>query len=250
MPAPDHNRVAAQGQTFPSTHWSVVVQAGATDSDTQQAALSELCRAYWYPIYAYVRRLGHDPEDAQDLTQGFFAQLLERNALKSVDRTKGKFRSFLLTALKNYLSDQARKARAARRGGRAVVLSIDALTETAGEDRYRREPGHNLTPDRLFEQSWSLTLLEQVIGLLRDEYASAGKATFFERLQPYLTKDAGQPTYAELAEKLGLTEEAVKKAVQRLRQRSAQLLRRQVAHTVSRPEDIEEEIRALVAIWS
>jgi RNA polymerase sigma-70 factor (ECF subfamily) len=230
---------------FATTHWSVVLAAGQTDSPQAAQALETLCRTYWYPLYAYVRRRGHTPEDAQDLTQEFFTRLLDRKALEHLTREGGKFRSFLRAALNHFLINEWEHRRAAKRDERQVAFSLDAL---APEARYRVEPAEPMTPETCFERQWAATLVEQVLNRLRDEYAAGGKAELFRRLQPCLTGAEPRLPYADLAPGLGLTEDAVKMAVHRLRQRYGQLLRAEIAHTVARPEDVEEEIQHLIAI--
>jgi RNA polymerase sigma-70 factor (ECF subfamily) len=230
---------------FATTHWSVVLAAGQTDSPLAAQALETLCRTYWYPIYAYLRRRGHTPEDAQDLTQEFFTRLLDRKALEHLTREGGKFRSFLLTALNHFLISEWEHRRAAKRDERKVAFSLDAL---APEARYRVEPAEPMTPETRFERQWAATLLDQVMKRLQDEYTAEGKADLFARLRPCLTGAEPRLPYADLAPGLGLTEDAVKMAVHRLRQRYGRLLRAEIAHTVARPEDVEEEIQHLIAI--
>jgi RNA polymerase sigma-70 factor (ECF subfamily) len=206
-------------------------------------AMGELAQLYWFPLYAYLRRRGSPPAQAEDLVQGFFAQLLERDALTAVDRSKGKFRSFLLACLQNYLADQSDKARALKRGGHRPILSLDAL---AAEARYAAEPVDQLTPERVFERRWARTLIDETLARLRDDYAARGQAPLFAALQHLLVGDAGD-TYARLAPRLGLTEAAVKVAAHRLRRRYRELLRDQIAQTVSDPALIAEEIRQLLS---
>jgi len=232
---------------FTATHWSVVLAAGSSSSPDSQAALEKLCQTYWYPLYAYVRRCGRSPQDAQDLTQEFFARLLAKNYLSHADRDRGKFRNFLLTSLKRFLVNEWEKARAQRRGGGQPVLSWDAA---ASETRYCAEPADNSTPEKAFEKRWALTLLEQVLARLRDDFSASGKAEQFERLKILLWGEKGAPAYAEIAAKLGLSEGALKVAVHRLRQRYRELLREEVAHTVASPAEVDEEIRHLITIIS
>jgi RNA polymerase sigma factor (sigma-70 family) len=229
---------------FTSTHWSVVLAAGQGDSTAAQRALEKLCHTYWYPLYAYVRRQGHSPEDAQDLTQGFFANVLERNALGQVDRQKGKFRAFLIAALKHHLSDQRDRERAVKRGGTHTILSLD---EASAEERYRLEPVDETSPDKLFDRRWALTTLEQAVGRLRKEYQDTGKGGLFEQLQGFLSGAFDAPTYGESASRLGMTENTLKSYVHRLRQRNREILREVIADTVACREQIEEELRDLVA---
>lgn len=229
---------------FTTTHWSVVLAAGDQHSPQSTDALERLCRAYWFPLYAYVRRCGYDVPDAQDRTQSFFARLLERNLLAGLKPAGAKFRSFLLTALKNFLAHEWEKARAAKRGGDAVVFSFEELDS---ESRYAQEPADAATPDVLFERRWAETVLDQALERLRQEHLAAGKEPLFNALVNCLTgTERGQP-HAELAQRLGMTEDAIKMAVHRLRKRYASLLRQEVAQTVSSPAEIDEELRALLA---
>ncbi len=243
---------SAEGTTVPTqgspsfgvTRWSVVIAAGQADSASAREALEKLCTAYWHPIYAFVRRQGHSPADAQDLTQEFFARLLQKNFFGAADRSKGKFRSFLLSALKHFLANEWDKARAQKRGGGAVPLSIDAsLAETA----YRVEPVENVTPEKLFERRWALTLLNAVLGRLRSEFEKEGKLGQFEALKGTLAGERRSVPYGEIAARLEMSEGAVKVAVHRLRQRYRVLLRDEIAQTVTGPEEVEAEIRALFA---
>lgn len=235
----------AKAQWFNTTHWSVVLAAHAADVPQAAAALEKLCCTYWYPIYAYLRRLGYAEHDAQDLTQGFFAQLLERRSIQAVQREKGKFRSFLLAALKYYVADERDRANAQKRGGGREVISLDAQQ---AEDRYRLEPADDRSPDKLFERRWAITLLDQVLGRLKQEFTDAGKRELFNHLQPFLVEGTGAKTYAEAAREAGTTEEALKKAVQRMRRRYHQLFREEIAQTVASPEGVEEELRYLCAV--
>ena len=232
---------------FATTHWSVVLTAQRSDSTRAQAALSVLCRTYWYPLYAYVRRQGQSPEDAQDLTQEFFARLLARNYLADVSRDKGRFRSFLLAALKHFLANEWDRARAAKRGGGQPPLSLD---DTEAENRYRLEPADTMSADRIFERRWALTLLEQVLRRLRDDHSAAGKLGLFEELKPCLVDAGSSAPYAELGTRLNMSEGAVKVAVHRLRQRYRELLREEIAQTVATPAEVEDEIRQIIAILS
>lgn len=235
----------AQGAgQFALTHWSVVLAAGRSESTHAQAALEQLCANYWHPIYFYVRRQGHSPADSQDLTQEFFARLLARNDLASVDRSKGRFRSFLLASLKHFLANEWDKAKAQKRGGGQVPLSIDA---SAAESSYGFEPVENITPDKLYDRRWALALLQQVMSQLKTEYAREEKAEVFDALKGTLTGEGRTAGYAQIAERLGTSAGAIKVAVHRLRKRYRELLRAEIAHTVSGPEEIEEEIRALFA---
>ena len=228
---------------FATTHWSVVLAASDLDSPQADAALGQLCRTYWYPLYAFVRRSGHREHDAQDLTQGFFADLLRRNFLESVSPARGKFRSFLLASLKNFLADERDRASALKRGGGREIFSID----DDAEERYAAEPATDLTPDKIFERRWATTLLDRALARLRSEYAAAGKTGFYEHLQTLNSAGPGSPTYAEVAAQLGRPENTVKSAVHRLRKRYRELLREEIARTVASPAEIDEEIRSLLA---
>jgi RNA polymerase sigma-70 factor (ECF subfamily) len=232
---------------FTTTHWSVVLAAGQGDSPQAAAALESLCRAYWYPLYACVRRRGYGHEDAQDLTQGFLLQLLERRSFARVDRGKGRFRSFLLAALNYFLADEHDRARAQKRGGGAPVLSFDAQVAA---QRYGLEPADPLSPDKLFDRQWALALLDQVLARLEREFHEAGKAELFQRLRGFLVAGSGEETCAEAAPQSGLTREAFKKAVQRLRRRYHELFREEVARTLADPAEVEDELRHLCAVMA
>lgn len=241
---------AAVGRSpvFVTTHWSVVLTAGrGTDTTQAQVALEKLCRTYWYPLYAHVRRRGHSPEEAQDLTQEFFARLLEKNWVGVADQTKGRFRSFLLSTMNHFLSDEWDKARAQKRGG--SVPHVPLQFDTA-ETRYCQEPRDNVTAERNFELRWALTLLEEVVNQLRSEYEQEGRADLFAALHPCLVGERTAQPYTELAKQLGVNEGTVKSAVHRLRQRYRQLLRSEIAHTVARPEEVDEELHYLFAVLS
>lgn len=230
---------------FTTTHWSAVVTAGHGHAAEAAAALETLCRAYWYPLYAYVRRCGYPHEDAQDLTQDFFSQLLAKDYVARADPDKGRFRSFLLAGLKNLMSHQREKARRLKRGGDHVFFSID---EQKAEDRYRCEPADELTPERVFERSWTATLLERAAQRLREEYGASGRAELFEELRGFRLDAPEPPAYAEAAARLGLSDSAVKSAIRRMRQRHHQLVRDEIAHTVSDPAEVDEEIRHLLQV--
>lgn len=229
---------------FRTTHWSVVLAAGQDDDANRGKAMEELCRAYWYPVYAFIRRWGHSAEDAQDLTQGFFAHLLERDTFAAARKEKGRFRSFLLGALKNYLSYESRKQATLKRGGKATVVPID---EEEGEDRYRQDLIHEAAPDKLYLRSWADSLLASTFDRLRGDYAKAGKVNLFEKLSPLLAGGETEASYKQLSEGLGMTVGAVTTSVYRMRKRYGELLREQIAHTVGRPEDVDDEIACLFA---
>jgi RNA polymerase sigma-70 factor (ECF subfamily) len=229
---------------FASTRWSIVAAAGRKESPEARAALAVLCQAYWYPLYAYARRRLASADDAQDLTQEFFARLLEKDYLQAADPRRGKFRSFLLTAFQHFLAKEHARAAAQKRGGRRRPLSLDFQD---GEHRYRHEPADPTTPETLYERRWALTLLEQALARLRQEFTRAGKERLFEALKGTLTGDGTDEPYERIGQDLGLSEPAVKTAAHRLRRRYQELLRAEVAQTVASPEEVEDELRDLFA---
>jgi RNA polymerase sigma factor (sigma-70 family) len=231
---------------FVTTHWSVVLSARDKDSTKSKEALETLCRAYWYPLYAFARRQGHSPHDAQDLTQEFFARLLKKEYLRSADREKGRFRTFLLVVLKRFLANEWDRQHAQKRGGFSSVVSID---RELAESRFGAEPAHHLQPDVLFDRQWASSLLERTMSQLHDEYVTTGRAKLFELLRGCLARDESTLTYEEIARQLNLTEAAVKMAVQRLRARYREILRAHIAETVASPEEVEEEIRHLFSTF-
>jgi RNA polymerase sigma-70 factor (ECF subfamily) len=230
---------------FVTTHWSVVLSARQKDSPQALAALETLCRTYWYPLYAYVRRQGHSPPDAQDLTQEFFARLLQKEYLKAAAREKGRFRTFLIVALKRFLANEWDRVRAQKRGGGQPLLSLD--TELA-EERYRIEPAEGSTAERVFERRWALTLLDRTMTRLREEFAAAGKVCEFARLKVCLTAERGEICYGDIAAALGMNEGAARVAVHRLRKRFREVFREEIAHTVSSAGEIDEEVRYLMSV--
>jgi RNA polymerase sigma-70 factor (ECF subfamily) len=235
--------ISHHGANFTPTHWSVVLAAaGQSDSTSSRDALEKLCRNYWVPIYAFVRRQGHSPHDSQDLTQEFFARLLEKNYLAEADRAKGRFRSFLLASLKHFLANERDKANAQKRGGGKVFISIDS---DAVETAFGAELTQEATADKIFERRWALALLDQVLRRLREEYARDGKEKQFGQLKQTLTEASRSVPYAEIAARLGISEGAVKVAVHRLRQRYRELLRAEISDTVAGADEIEDEIRSL-----
>lgn len=237
---------AAHGQ-FTTTHWSIVLAAGTGSAPAAREALERLCRTYWYPLYAFVRRRGHSPADAQDLTQGFFASLLEHDLVARADRQAGRFRSFLLGSLKHFLAHEHERATALKRGGGQPVLSLE---EFDSEERYALEPPDTATPDTIFDQRWALQQIENALTRLRADYASSGRGPLFDLLKDYVWGDKNALSLAEIAERLDLTGEAVKKSVQRLRQRFRDSLRAEVSQTVATPDQIDEELRHLRAALS
>jgi RNA polymerase sigma-70 factor (ECF subfamily) len=238
------SKPAPRAGHFATTQWSCVLAARDRSSPGSREALASLCAIYWYPLFVYARRRCHDAEQARDLTQEFFARLLEKDFLKVVDRDKGKFRTFLLAAFQHFLLNEFDRARARKRGGDRLFLSLDLA---AAEERYHREPAHELTPEKLFERRWALTLLEQVLTRLETDMARTGKGLLFARLKDYLMREKTAPSYSQIAAELGLSVGAVKVAVHRLRKRYKEMLRQEIERTVHEPEQIEEEIRALFA---
>ena len=236
---------AAPRGVFVTTHWSVVLAATRNDTTRAQQALARLCQAYWYPLYAYVRRRGHDAHDAQDLTQEFFARLLAQNWLAQADRERGRFRTFLLAAMGHFLANEWDKARAQKRGG---AVQIVPLQLDSAETRYGHEPVDPVTPEQGYDRQWALALLEEVLNRLREEHAGEGNAESFDALKLCMVGDRQAQPYAVLATKLGMTEGAVKVAVHRLRQRYRQLLREEVGNTVATPGEVDEEMRHLFAV--
>ena len=244
---PTNSNLPGAGR-FATTHWSVVMAAGRPKSASYQQALETLCKTYWFPLYAYLRRQGYDSHQAEDYTQAFFAGLLARGGLRLADPKRGKFRSFLLTSLKHFLSNERARARAKKRGGGRKVLSLDFQN---AESQYALEPRDELSPEKLFERSWALTVLGRTMAHLQTEAANTNKKQQFERLKSYLTADKNSVPYRDAAEELDITEGAVRVAVHRLRKRYRELLRDEIAQTVTSDEQIDEEIRDLfVALGS
>lgn len=235
------------GAAFVTTHWSVVLGAGDGESPQADEAMAKLCQTYWYPLYAYVRRQGYAPDQAQDLTQEFFARLLARNYLRSVDRRKGKFRWFLQAAMEHFLAKEWRDAHRLKRGGGKIFLSLD---ERDAEDRYKVEPAEPMTAERLYERRWALTLLEQTMRRLREECKAAGKQAHFEALHVFLSGERPGITQAEAGARLGLSEGAANVAVHRLRRRYGELLREEIRNTVSSADEVDEELRYLRTVVS
>jgi RNA polymerase sigma-70 factor (ECF subfamily) len=222
-----------------------VVRAGDPSALAAHEALAELCASYWYPVYAFIRRQGHEPDHAQDLTQAFFVHLLEKGTLATADPSRGRFRSFVRTACAHFLADQRDRGRARKRGGDQIVLSIDARD---AEGRYLREPTHNLTPERLFERAWALTLLQHVLERLGREYERAGQSTLFEQLKGVLTVGSPSIPYGTSAARLGMTKGAVQVAVHRLRRRYRAILLDEMAATLDDPTGVEDEVQELFAV--
>jgi len=234
-------------RSFATTHWSVVLAAGQATDPQASEALELLCRTYWYPLYAFLRRQGHSAEDAQDLVQGFFLHLLRRDILPAAEPSRGRFRSFLLGTLKHFLSDEKSKAEAQKRGGGQQFISWDLAN---AEGRFQQEPADQSSADRLFERRWAMTILEQALDRLRAECASDARSESFERLQGFVTGERGPLSYAEAAAHLGLSLSAVKSAIFRLRRRYHELVRDEVGHTVAEPGEVEEELRYMLEVFS
>jgi RNA polymerase sigma factor (sigma-70 family) len=229
---------------FTTTHWSVVIEA-QSESPTAQEALEKLCQIYWRPIYSFVQRQGIAPEEAEDVTQAFFVDLLEHKNLAAVRKEKGRFRSYLLGALKYFLADERRRALAVKRGkGQRPV----PLEELSAHERTQMEPTDPVTAEQIYERRWASTVLERVLALLKDEYVAAGNAKLFDSLKQLLPDEPGSPSQADIAGQLGMTANAVRQAFHRFRQRYQSLLREEISHTVATPGDVEDELRHLIAV--
>ena len=229
---------------FTTTHWSVVLTAQG-ESPAAHEALERLCRIYWRPIYSFVRRQGFGREEAEDITQGLFAQLLERKRLSAVRKEKGRLRSFLLGALKFFLADEQRRAMAIKRGKGHRLIPLEELR---ADEEIHMEPADPVTAEMIYERRWALTVLEHVLSRLKDEYRAAGNAALFDSLKQLLPDEPGSPSQAEIAAQLGMTENALRQAFYRFRQRYQSLLREEIANTVATPGDIEDELRHLIAV--
>lgn len=236
--SPPVNPGGPAAASFPTTHWSLIVKAGTPSSSQARAALEELCSAYWYPLYAFIRRKGNDPDRALDLTQDFFARLLEKDMLTTVDQRKGRFRAFLQITCRNFLIDAWRQKREVA----AATISIDVRT---AEGRYLVEPADSMTPERLFDRVWAITLLDRVLTLLASEYTEPRRATLYEHLKVVLTEGKGAVRAAVRAERLGMSEGDVYNATHRLRKRYRRILEEQIAATLDDPADLDDEIRSL-----
>jgi len=245
LPPDQHESAASPPSLFATTRWSVVMAARDKASPESEEALQTLCKGYWHPLYAFVRRLGNSPHDAQDLTQEFFARLLQKDWLGAVERERGRFRTFLIMAVKRFLANEWDKNRAARRGGGQMPVPLD--TEFA-EERYLADPGAALSADHLYERRWALTLLDQAMTRLRAEYESDGRGGDFVRLKEYLTAERGAIPYAEIAQQIGASEGAARVAVHRLRKRFREVFRATVADTVSSAEDVDAEVRYVIKV--
>ena len=229
---------------FRTTHWSVVLEA-QSESPAAQKALEKLCRVYWRPIYTFVQRQGIAPEEAEDVTQAFFADLLEHKSLTAVRKEKGRFRSYLLGALKYFLADERRRATAIKRGKGQTLIPLEELS---AQERVEMEPADPVTAEQIYERRWASTVLEHVLGLLKNEYVAAGNAALFDSLKQLLPDEPGAPSQADIAAQLGMTENAVRQAFHRFRQRYQSLLREEIAHTVATLGDVEDELRHLIAV--
>ena len=229
---------------FATTHWSMVLEAQGK-SPAAQEALEKLCRTYWRPLYGFVRQQGIHSEEAQDLTQGFFALLLERRDLNAVRKEKGRLRAYLLTSLKHFLANEQRRAMAIKRGRGQRLVSLEELSAI---ERLQMESADSPSPDRLYERRWALTLMDQVLGRLKDEFDVAGNAALFDWLKQLLPDEPGAPAQAEIAAHLGMTENAARQAFHRFRQRYQVLLREEISHTVAIASDIEDELRYLISV--
>lgn len=236
--------IPAGARNFRTTHWSVVLAARDDDGfGTRNTALETLCRTYWYPLYAFVRRKGYGAEDAQDLTQGFFERFVGKNYLQSVAADRGKFRSFLLASLNHFLANEWDKSQTQKRGGGHEIISLDA---ELAEERYDREPGHDLSPEKIFERRWAQTVLENVLKRLRAEFDVAGQVKRFDTLKGFLLDERGATPFAEAAQQLGMNEAAVKSAVHRMRKRFREMFREEIENTVASPTEVDDEIRHLI----
>jgi len=227
-----------------TTSWTQVLAARDAPSSESRQALEGLCQTYWYPLYAFVRLQGHDADESRDLTQAYFAQLLEKGYLEDFDPSRGRFRVFLMASVRHFLSKEREKAQAWKRGGRAEVVSLDADVES----RYRYEPVERMTPEEIYERRWALTLLERVLGRLRQDFADGDRDRDFEELKGFLTGEAPRIPYRDVASKLGMSEAAVKASVHRLRQRFGAMLREEIAQTVSSPDEVDDEVRHLLGV--
>lgn len=244
-PVQNSSEPQADRAWFATTHWSVVLAAGADSSPVASEALERLCHSYWYPLYAYARRRGFSSHDAEDLVQGFFARLLEKEMLRRVQREGGRFRTFLLSCFNHFVSDQRDAASRLKRGGGHEILSLDA---ESAEGRYSREPAEVIDPAKIFERRWAMTVLDTVLARLKAELETEGKAALFEHLQTLIVGEPGAARHADVAAQLGLSENAVGVTVHRLRQRYRKVLREEVAQTVQQIEEIDDEIRYLMTV--
>ncbi len=237
---------SAPGDVFATTHWTVVLAAGRRSTPESDHALEELCRAYWFPLYAYVRRRGHTKEDAEDLTQAFFARFLEKNYLAGLSAERGRFRAFLLASLKHFLANEWDKSQRQKRGGQALHLPLDWQT---ADSQFQIAAGAHPSPDQAFDREWALALLERVVTRLHAECVAADRERHFELLKPFLTSGTGEQPYAKVAVLLNLDEAAARAAVHRLRKRYRHMLRDEIAQTLADPAQVDEELRSLFAAF-
>ena len=245
MPPNSLNSFSDRSSGFATTHWSVVLAARDAASPQADLALAELCRTYWYPLYAFVRRKGYAPHDAQDLTQAFFARFLEKNYVAQANRERGRFRTYLLAALTHFLADEWDKEQRLKRGGGREIISFDAAS---AEERYVLEPVDHFDAARLYERRWVTTLFDKVLARLEQEFRDRGKAEIFDRLKNSLLTQESDSRYAELGARLGMKEDAVKQAVHRMRHRYRELFREEIAQTVAGPDEVEDELKHLFAV--
>jgi RNA polymerase sigma-70 factor (ECF subfamily) len=239
--------VRTEQPVFVTTRWTVVLAAGQSASPQSAAALAELCRTYWYPLYAFVRRKGHGPHDAQDLTQSFFARLLEKNYVAQADRERGRFRTYLLAALTHFLTDEWDKSRRLKRGGDREIISFDA---GSAEERYRLEPIEHLDAAKLYERRWVTTLFDKVLARLEDEFRDSGKEELFNGLKGFLLAEESESSYGEISQRLNLTVNTVRQTVHRMRRRYRELFREEIAQTVASPSEVDDELKHIFAVLS
>jgi len=242
-PAPNDSTSRPDG-LFATTLWTTVLRAGGTETTQARAALERLCRAYWYPLYAHARRRGHSPHDAQDIVQGFFADLIERSPFQQLSPDKGRFRSFLLAALNHFMADERDRRLAAKRGGGQITFSMD---DTTAKNRFSHEPASDTSPEKDFDRCWALTVLQKALDELAEEQAAAGKESLFEKLRPFLTDATGSGDYEALSRELTVPANTLAVTVRRLRQRYRELVRAEIAETVNSPADVETEMGHLLA---
>lgn len=231
--------------SFCTTHWSAVLAARDRDSSQAELALAELCQTYWYPLYAYIRRRGNSPGEAEDLTQGFFERLVQKHYLGDLKPGSGRFRSFLLTALKHFLANEWDRTQTRKRGGGQVIFSID---DRDAESLYRYEPADNASPDTLFERRWAFTVLDRVLTRLGNEFRAGRPGDLFDHLKPFLSGDPPGASYRDISGRFGIKEGTVRVTVHRLRRRYRELLRAEIGNTVGDPAEIDDEIRHLIAV--
>lgn len=239
----------AENRDFRTTHWSVIALAGGAEGDSAAAALSALCRTYWRPLHAFVRRRGHDDEEAKDLTQAFFAMLLRRNDMTTASRARGRFRTYLLSAMTHFLANDRRDSQRLKRGGGEVIVSLDEVAADS-PNALAHQPANDDSPERDYDRQWVRALLTRVLERMTQEAAATGRAETFAVLKTFLTGDKGELSYTQAATKLGMTEAAIKPAIHRLRLRYGEVFREEVAHTIADPEDLEQEIKHLLAVMS